>query len=53
VDPTMLKSDPAGRGRVLSIEDFFRKSAVYKRRLVIGSIGFFFVGIVCAVFVGI
>jgi hypothetical protein len=53
VDTSMLQSDPVGRSRNLSIEDFFRQSAVYKRRLLIVSVIFFWTGIVSAVFVGI
>ena len=51
VDPTMLKSDPKGMSRKLSMEDFFRESAKYKRRLLIPSIIFFWVGIVSAALV--
>ena len=45
VNPTILKSDPAGRGQALGIEDFFRKSAQYKRRLLIVACLLFWIGI--------
>lgn len=48
VDPTILKSDPTGKGKALSLEDFFYKSARYKRRLLIPASLLFFAGIVGA-----
>ena len=48
VDPTMLKPDPKGKSRVLGLEDFFYKSAQYKRRLLIPSVLLFWVGILSA-----
>ena len=51
VDPTVLIQDPqkiAADG--LGIQDFFERSAQYKRRLVIASSTLFFVGIFCAAF---
>jgi hypothetical protein len=48
VDPTMLKSDPKGKSRPLGLEDFFRKSAEHKRRLLIPSIVLFWLGILSA-----
>ena len=48
VDPTMLKPDPKGKSTVLGLEDFFHKSAQYKRRLLIPSILLFWVGILSA-----
>ena len=50
VDPSMLKPDPAGRNTDLSLEEFFHKSAQYKRRLLIASITFFTVGTLSSVF---
>lgn len=48
VDPTILKQDPAKYSEVLGIEDFFEKSANYKRVLVIVSSVLFFAGIFSA-----
>ena len=48
VDETMLKPDPAGRGDMLSIEEFFFNSARYKRRLLIPACIFFWLGIMGA-----
>lgn len=50
VDPSILKQDPAKFSEGLGIEDFFDRSANYKRRLVITSSVLFFVGIFCAAF---
>ena len=50
VDPTILKQDPHKFKESLGIEDFFQRSALYKRRLLIASIILFFAGIVSAVF---
>lgn len=49
VDPTILKSDPTGRGERLSLEDFFYKSARYKYWLLVAACLFFGAGIVGAV----
>ena len=49
VDPTILKQDPAKYSEVLGIEDFFEKSALYKRRLVIASSLLFFAGVFSAI----
>jgi hypothetical protein len=51
VDPTLLKQDPQKMAEGLGIEDFFEKSAQYKRRLVIASSVLFFAGIVSAAFI--
>lgn len=50
VDPTLLKQDPKKYSEALGIEDYFEKSAQYKRRLVIASSVLFFVGIFSATF---
>jgi len=50
VDPTVLKQDPKKFAEGLGIEDFFERSALYKRRLIIASSVLFFAGIVSAVF---
>jgi hypothetical protein len=50
VDPTVLKQDPKKISEELGIEDFFEKSANYKRGLVIASSLFFFTGIFSAFF---
>lgn len=51
VDPSILKQDPQKMSEALGIEDFFEKSAQYKRRLVIASSLLFFAGIFSAIFV--
>jgi hypothetical protein len=48
VDPTRLKSDPGGAGDSLSLEDYFRESAAFKRRRLVGATVIFFAGIVAA-----
>ena len=48
VDPTLLKQDPKKYSEGLGIEDFFAKSAQYKRCLIIASSILFFVGIFSA-----
>jgi len=50
VDPAILKQDPKKISEVLGIEDFFERSANYKRGLVIASSILFFAGIFGAVF---
>ena len=50
VDPAILKQDPKKMSDALGIEDFFERSANYKRGLVIASSLFFFAGIFGAVF---
>ena len=50
VDPDLLKQDPEKMSEGLGIEDFFVKTAQYKRRLVIASGILFFAGIFSAVF---
>ena len=50
VDPTILKQDPAKMSHSIGVEDFFSRSANYKRNLVIASSIFFFVGIFSAIF---
>ena len=48
VDPTILKKDPAGKGEIRGLEEFFNDSARYKRRLVIPAILLFWLGILSA-----
>ena len=48
VDTTILKQDPAKYAEALGIEDFFERSASYKRTLVIVSSVLFFAGIFSA-----
>lgn len=50
VDPTILRQDPKQFAAGLGLEDYFDRSALYKRRLVTGSSVLFFLGICCAVF---
>ena len=50
VDPDIFTQDPEHMDEGLGIEDYFSKSAQYKRRLAIASSIFFFAGIVSAVF---
>jgi hypothetical protein len=50
VDPTILKGDPTGLGSAMGLEAFFRKSAGYKRRLLIVAGLFFWGGIVGSLF---
>lgn len=50
VDTTIIKQDPLETTDVLGIEDFFYKTAQYKRRWLIGSSLFFFAGTLTAVF---
>ena len=44
----MRRAQPAAKGQVLSIEEFFTKSAIYKRRLLIAAALFCFAGIALA-----
>jgi len=48
VDTSVIKRDPTARDADLGIEDFFRKSAVYKRRLLAAASLLFFGGVVAA-----
>lgn len=48
VDPTILKPDPAGKGKVLGLEQFFYQSALHKRRLLIPAVLLFWLGILSA-----
>ena len=48
VDPTIMKADPHAKGGVLGIEDFFRRSAAYKLRLLFPSALLFAIGLACA-----
>lgn len=50
VDPSVIKQDPDRFSEGLGLEDFFEKSAIYKRRLLVASSILFFVGIFCAMF---
>lgn len=49
VDTSILKQDPKKMSEALGIEDFFSRSALHKRGLLIASSLFFFAGIVSAV----
>jgi hypothetical protein len=48
VDPTILKADAAAKDGTLGVEDFFRRSARYKLRLLIPSALLLAAGILCA-----
>ncbi len=48
VDPTILKADKKAKGTALGVEDFYRKSAAYKRWLLIPSTLFFAAGVLCS-----
>jgi hypothetical protein len=48
VNREIMQQDPGAKVRELGIEDFFRQSARYKRRLLLPSCLLFFAGIVCA-----
>lgn len=50
VETDVLKQDPKKMDDALGIEDFFNKSAQYKRRLVIASSVLFFSGTISAIF---
>jgi len=50
VDVGILKQDPQKLAEGLGIEDFFERSAIYKRRLIVASSILFFAGIFSAVF---
>ncbi len=50
VDRNIMKQDPDQKTDVLGIEDFFRKSAQYKRRFIILASVIYFIGIISAVF---
>ncbi len=50
VDPDILVQDPKRMSEGMGIEDYFSKSAQYKRKLAIASSLFFFAGIASAVF---
>lgn len=49
VDPTILRNDPAAGSETLGLEDFFRRSAAYKRGLLAVAALIFWAGIVAAV----
>jgi hypothetical protein len=49
VDPTILRNDPAVESETLGLEDFFRRSAAYKRGLLGVAALVFWAGIVAAV----
>jgi hypothetical protein len=51
VDTAILKQDSEKYSEGLGIEDFFEKSALYKRRLLISSSILFFAGICGAIFI--
>jgi len=51
VDPTIIKSDPTGKSRAMSLEDYFYKSARYKFWLLAAACLLFGAGIVGAVVV--
>lgn len=48
VDPTLLRADTQAKGAPLGLEDFYRKSAAYKRRLLIPSALLFAAGVFCS-----
>lgn len=48
VDPTILKADTRAKGAALGLEDFYRKSAAYKRWLLIPSTLLFAAGVFCS-----
>jgi hypothetical protein len=48
VDPTLLRADANAKGKVLGLEDFYRKSAVYKLWFLIPSALLLAAGIVCS-----
>jgi hypothetical protein len=50
VDPGIMKQGPTKKSKTLGIEDFFYKTAQYKRRLLIASSLLFFAGVVSAAF---
>lgn len=49
VDRSILRADPADEGGPLGVEDFFRKTAEYKRRLLALAAAAFWVGVAAAV----
>lgn len=49
VDASVLRADPDKEGGPLGVEDFFRKSAVYKRRLLAAAAVAFWIGVAAAV----
>jgi hypothetical protein len=50
VDPAVLRQDPGKYEEALGIQDFFEKSAQYKRRLLVASSILFFAGTFSAAF---
>ncbi|MDP1547846.1 MAG: hypothetical protein Q8L87_17700 [Anaerolineales bacterium] len=50
VDPAILKQDPKKFSEALGVEDFFTRSAIYKRGLIFASSFLFFAGIFSAAF---
>jgi hypothetical protein len=48
VDREIMQQDPKAKTRELGIEDFFKRSARYKRWLLLPACLLFFAGIVCA-----
>jgi hypothetical protein len=50
VDPAVLRQDPQKYSEGMGIEDFFNRSALYKRRWVAASSILFFSGVVSALF---
>ena len=50
VDRSIMKQDPSKKTKTLGIEDFFNKSAQYKRRLLITASVLFFIGVISAAF---
>ena len=50
IDPELYKQDPKKTNETLGIEDFFMKSAQYKRKYVIASSILFFLGVFFASF---
>ncbi len=50
INRNIMKQDPSAETEELGIEDFFHKTAQYKRRLLIASVILFFIGVCSAVF---
>lgn len=48
VDPDKIDSDPDGKSKKIGIKNFYRDSAVYKRRYLVASVIAFLLGIMAA-----
>jgi len=51
VDVSLMKQAPGKMDEAIGIEDFFLRTAVYKRNLIFIASGLFFAGVVCALFI--